>query len=214
MVRALSSVLILVGLLAFPVRGGADAAETPTREAKGADVVYVPTPNDVVMKMLEMAHVTKNDLVYDLGCGDGRIVVLAAKKYGCKGAGYDIDPQRIKECHASAKKYGVESLVNFEQKNVFTLDLSKANVVTLYLLPDLNVQLIPQLQKLKPGARVVSHDFSMKGLVTPDKVETITSKEDNVEHTLFLWTAPLKKVKGVKPEGVGEDEPSPPKETK
>jgi SAM-dependent methyltransferase len=196
------TLLILLGLAAFSLREGraADAPAPPAHESSKADVVYVPTPNDVVMKMLELARVGKNDLVYDLGCGDGRIVVLAAKKFGCKGVGYDIDPQRIKECHANAEKYQVKDLVKFEQEDIFKLDLSKPSVVTLYLLPDLNVRLIPQLQKLKPGSRIVSHDFSMKGVVKPDKVLTVMSQEDNVEHTLYLWTAPLKKEKVAEPE--------------
>ena len=195
MYRTLATILVLFGLTTLAVRAGRSgdvAGPVPARESSKADVVYVPTPNDVVMKMLELARVTKNDLVYDLGCGDGRIVVLAAKKCGCQGVGYDIDPQRIKECHANAKKYGVEALVTFEQEDIFKLDLSKASVITLYLLPDLNVRLIPQLEKLKPGSRIVSHDFDMKG-VLPDKVLHMTSKEDNVEHTLYLFTTPLKK---------------------
>jgi SAM-dependent methyltransferase len=202
------TILILLGLAAFSLRAGraADAPDKPrvpdkppAHESSKADVVFVPTPNDVVMKMLDLARVGKDDLVYDLGCGDGRIVVLAAKKFGCKGMGFDIDPQRIKECHANAEKYGVQDLVKFEQEDIFKLDLSKASVVTLYLLPELNVRLIPQLEKLKPGARIVSHDFSMRG-VKPDKVVTVTSQEDNVEHTLYLWTVPLKKTKVAEPE--------------
>jgi len=156
------------------------------------DVVYVPTPPEVVEKMLELAEVKKEDLVYDLGCGDGRIVVMAAKKYGCKAVGYDIDPERIKESLENVEKNNVGHLVTIEQEDIFTLDLSKANVITLYLLPSLNVKLIPQLEKLKPGSRIVSHDFDMKG-VTPDKVVEVTSASGQVEHTVYLWTAPLKK---------------------
>ena len=155
------------------------------------DVIFVPTPEEVVDKMLEMARVTKDDLVYDLGCGDGRIVVAAALKYGCKAVGYDIDPQRIKESLENVKKNNVGHLVTIEQKDIFTLDLSDANVITLYLLPSLNVKLIPQLEKLKPGSRIVSHDFDMRG-VKPDEVVTVTS-EDGSRHTVYLWTTPLKK---------------------
>jgi LEA14-like dessication related protein/precorrin-6B methylase 2 len=158
------------------------------------DVIFVPTPHEVVDKMLELAEVKKNDLLYDLGCGDGRIVVAAAKKYGCRAVGYDIDPQRIKESLENVEKNNVGDLVRIEQKDIFTLDISDANVITLYLLPSLNVKLIPQLEKLKPGSRIVSHDFDMKG-VTPDKVVKLTSNEGNVEHTVYLWTTPLKKVK-------------------
>jgi ribosomal protein L11 methylase PrmA len=160
---------------------------------RAPDVVFVPTPQDVVDKMLELAEVTKDDLIYDLGCGDGRIVVTAAKKYGCRAIGYDIDPNRVKESLANVAKNNVGHLVSIEQKDIFTLDLSKANVITLYLLPKLNVKLIPQLEKLKPGSRIVSHDFSMEG-VKPDKVVELTSKEDEYHHNIYLWTMPLKKI--------------------
>jgi len=158
------------------------------------DVVYVPTPQAVVDKMLELAKVKKGDLVYDLGCGDGRIVVTAAKKYGCKAVGYDIDPKRVKESVENVEKNKVGHLIKIEEKDIFTLDLSKANVITLYLLPSLNVKLIPQLEKLKPGSRIVSHDFDMKG-VTPDKIVKLTSGKYDVQHKVYLWTTPLKKIK-------------------
>jgi len=163
-----------------------------SEEVRQPDVVFVPTPQDVVEKMLELVNVTKDDLVYDLGCGDGRIVVTAAKVYGCKAVGYDIDPQRIKESLENVEKNNVGHLVTIKQKDIFTLDLSDANVITLYLLPELNVKLIPQLEKLKPGSRIVSHDFRMRG-VKPDKVITVTSVDDQREHKVYLWTAPLKK---------------------
>ncbi|MCR4414658.1 MAG: class I SAM-dependent methyltransferase, partial [Thermoguttaceae bacterium] len=115
-------------------------------------------------------------------------------KYGVKAIGYDINPERIKEARANVKENKVEHLARIEQKDIFTLDLSKASVVTLYLLPRLNVKLIPQLEKLKPGSRIVSHDFDMEG-VTPDKVINYTSKEDQTRHTIYLWTTPLKKEK-------------------
>ncbi len=156
------------------------------------DVIYVPTPPKVVEKMLEMAQVTKDDVVYDLGCGDGRIVIAAAKKYGCRAFGYDIDPQRIRESLRNVDQNDVGHLVTIEQRDIFTLDLSGADVVTLYLLPSLNVKLIPQLEKLKPGSRIVSHDFSMKGVI-PDEVVTVEEDESSLDHQVFLWTAPLKK---------------------
>jgi type IV secretory pathway VirB10-like protein len=161
--------------------------ETP----RTPDVIFVPTPQEVVEKMLELAQVKKEDLLYDLGCGDGRIVVTAAQKYGCKAIGYDIDPQRIKESLEKVAKNNVGNLVTIEQKDIFTLDLSKANVITLYLLPSLNVKLIPQLEKLKPGSHIVSHDFDMRG-VEPDKVVEM-STSDGSQHTVYLWTTPLKK---------------------
>ena len=156
------------------------------------DVVFVPTPQDVVDKMLELVKVTKGDLIYDLGCGDGRIVVTAAKKYGCRAIGYDIDPLRVEESLENVEQNNVGHLVRIEQKDIFTLDLSRANVVTLYLLPELNVELIPQLERLRPGSRIVSHDFDMEG-VKPDEVVQLVSEEDGREHEIYLWTSPLKK---------------------
>jgi precorrin-6B methylase 2 len=165
--------------------------DSEEKETKTPDVIFVPTPQEVVDRMLELAQVTKDDLVYDLGCGDGRIVATAAKKYGCKAIGFDIDPQRIKESKETVKENGVEDLVQIREEDIFKLDLSEASVVTLYLLPSLNVKLIPQLEKLKPGCRIVSHAFDMRG-VKPDKVETVEG-ESGSEHTVYLWTTPLKK---------------------
>jgi len=156
------------------------------------DVIYVFTPHDIVDKMLMLAKVTKKDLVYDLGCGDGRIPVAAAKKYGCKAVGYDLDPARVKESLENAKKNKVEHLVTIEQKDIFTLDLSEADVITLYLTPEMNERLIPQLEKLKPGSRIVAHNFGIPG-VKPDKVIRFTSSFDKLEHKIYLWTTPLKK---------------------
>ncbi|MGC9330122.1 MAG: family 16 glycoside hydrolase, partial [Candidatus Hinthialibacter sp.] len=174
---------------------------------KEPDVIYVPTPMHVVREMLKLAKVTKDDVVYDLGCGDGRIVVTAAKEYGCRGFGFDIDPERIIESRQNVRENNVEHLVTILQKDIFTLDLSRANVVTLYLLPRLNVKLMPQLEKMKPGSRIVSHDFDMKGAI-PDQVISLPLSEkknpdgeeyeeydDFGDHTIYLWTIPLKKEK-------------------
>ncbi len=186
--------VVLLQLVSCVLLDSPLAAQEKKEESKatGPDVVYVPTPHDVVEKMLQLAGVTKKDVLYDLGCGDGRIVVMAAKKYGCKAKGFDIDPERVKESRENVKKNQVEHLAEIHEKNVFELDLSPASVVTLYLLPSLNVKLIPQLEKLKPGSRIVSHDFDMEG-VKPDKVVEMISAEDNVEHTIYLWTVPLNK---------------------
>ena len=176
-------------------RSHTQAKQKNTRIKKASrkpDVIYVPTPQEVVDKMLELAKVKKDDLVYDLGCGDGRIVVTAAQKYGCRGVGYDINPKRIKESLENVEKNNVGNLVRIEQEDIFTLDLSEANVITLYLLPSLNVKLIPQLEKLKPGSRIVSHDFDMKG-VKPDQIVKINSDNEYSDHTIYLWTTPLKK---------------------
>ena len=171
-------------------------AKQDAKEVHEPDVIYVPTPQNVVDKMLEIAKVQKTDLLYDLGCGDGRIVATAAKKYGCEAVGYDIDPIRIEESLETVRMNGVEQLVKIEQRDIFTLDLSPANVVTLYLLPELNVKLIPQLKQLKPGSRIVSHDFRMKG-VKPDMMVRL-SGDDGKTHKVFLWTTPLKMRKNVR----------------
>ena len=158
-----------------------------TQPQKKLDVPYVPTPQDVVDAMLKLAAVTKNDVVYDLGCGDGRIVVTAAKNYGARGVGIDIDPERIKEANANAQKAGVSDRVKFIEQDLFKTDFKEASVVTLYLLPDINLKLRPKLQSdLKPGTRIVSHAFDM-GDWQPDKTENIEGR------TIYLWTIPAKK---------------------
>jgi ribosomal protein L11 methylase PrmA len=172
----------------------ANQQQEQPKQLREPDVIYVPTPQSVVDKMLELAKVKKTDLVYDLGCGDGRILVTAAKKYGCKAIGFDINPVRVKESQNNVDSNNVGKLVTIKQADIFTLDLSDANVITLYLLPRLNVQLIPQLEKLKPGSRIVSHDFDMEGVI-PDEKITITSENGSNTHTVYLWTTPLKKVR-------------------
>jgi hypothetical protein len=164
-----------------------------TSDARKPDVIYVPTPQEVVDKMLEMAKVTKDDLVYDLGCGDGRFVVTAAKKYGCKAVGYDISPRRVKESLENVKNNNVEHLVQIEQKDIFTLDISKADIITIFLLPDIIEKLIPQFDKLKPGSRIVSYRFGMRG-VMPVQTVNFISPIDKSQHLLYLWTTPLNKV--------------------
>lgn len=161
-------------------------------EKKRPDVIYVPTPQEVVDKMLELAEVKKGDVVYDLGCGDGRIVVTAAKKYGVKAFGFDIDPARIKDSTENVQKNKVGDLVTIKEQDIFKLDLSPASVVTLYLLPSLNVKLIPQLEKLKPGSRIVSHSFDMAG-VKPKQVVKFKPTPDDSERTIYLWVTPLQK---------------------
>jgi precorrin-6B methylase 2 len=190
--------LLALGVLASGALWKMGAAQDKEKKKeREPDVIYVPTPQVVVDKMLELAEIKKADVVYDLGCGDGRIVVTAAKKYGCKAVGFDIDPKRIEESKENVKKNKVESLVDIRQEDIFKLDLTKANVITLYLLPTLNVRLIPQLEKLKPGSRIVSHDFEMEG-VKPDKEISVMAEDDifgEREHKIYLWTTPLKKDK-------------------
>jgi uncharacterized protein (TIGR03000 family) len=151
------------------------------------DVEYEPTPQKVVDALLRLAKVTKKDVVWDLGCGDGRIPVTAAKEYGCKACGFDIDPQRVKDSLANARKHGVEGLVTIEQRDIFTLDLSTGpTIVTVYLLPRLNAKLLPQLQKLPPGARVISVAHRMADIM-PD--EQIVVETELGGFDVYLWKA-------------------------
>jgi len=146
------------------------------------DVPYVPTPPDVVEAMLNLGGVHKGDIHYDLGCGDGRIVIMAAQKFGATGTGVDIDPERIKEAQDNAKQAGVTDRVRFLQMNLFDADFHDATVVTLYLLPEVNIRLRPKLLKdLKVGTRIVSHQFDM-GEWKPDKTVNMDWR------TLYLWT--------------------------
>jgi predicted O-methyltransferase YrrM len=169
------------GAAAAPQAGG-QAAE----QKRSPDVIYVPTPQEVVDEMLKMANVTKNDVIYDLGSGDGRIVITAAQKYGARGIGIDIDPQRIQEANENAKKAGVTDKVKFLQQDLFASDFSDATVVTLYLLPSLNVKLRPKLwSELKPGTRVVSHSFDM-GDWAPEKTADVNGRK------IYYWTIPPK----------------------
>jgi SAM-dependent methyltransferase len=179
-----SGVLACTALLLFSISPILSAAEPPNPSRK-LDVWYVPTPSDIVDRMLDLAKVGPLDVVYDLGCGDGRIVIAAAKKYGARGVGVDLDPARIREARANAKAAGVENLVRFEIADLFTTDLTEATVVTLYLLPELNRRLKPKLfAELKPGARVVSHDFDMGRDWPPD--EYLKLGTDGV----YLWKMP------------------------
>jgi len=142
--------------------------------------------------MLELARVRSDDILYDLGCGDGRILVAAAKKYGCRAVGVDLDQMRVEETRASALKNGVADRVTVERKDVLEVDLRPATVVTLYLGTELNRKLAPQLEQLEPGARIVSHNFGIEGFA-PDEVVHMTSGEDHDEHLIYLWVCPLRK---------------------
>jgi SAM-dependent methyltransferase len=158
--------------------------ETESESRVDPDVPYVPTPQPVVERMLELANVDGDDLVYDLGSGDGRIVITAAEKYGAQGVGIDIDPERVKEARKNAEEAGVIDLVEFHQQDLFETDLSNASVVTLYLLPDINIKLRPKLfEELEPGTPVVSHDFDM------DEWEPDTTVEMGTD-VIYLWHIP------------------------
>jgi SAM-dependent methyltransferase len=149
---------------------------------------FVPTPMEVVDKMLDMAGVKSSDVLYDLGCGDGRIVITAARKYGCRGVGVDIDPQRIRESRQSAKRAGVQKLVEFREADAMKVDISRATVVSLYLLPESNALLRPKFEnELRPGTYVVSHNYHIPGWEAKQvRAETVTDMEGK-DHSVFLY---------------------------
>ena len=159
----------------------ADRRTLSKEVAKLPDAPFVATPQDVVQKMLSLANVTRKDLVVDLGSGDGRIVIAAAKKYGAKAIGYEIDKGLVKDSHEKAKKQNVESLVTFKNQNLYKADLGQATVVTVYLFPEILAKLRPQFAKLKPDSRIVSHQFKIEG-VEPEKVVTVKSATTGIEH--------------------------------
>lgn len=163
------------------------AQAQPRKPAQQPDVIFVPTPHEVVDDMLRLANVGKGDILYDLGSGDGRIAIAAAKKFGIRAVGIDIDPERIREANENARKAGVAHLVEFRQDDLFKADFREATVVTLYLLPDLNVKLRPRLwSELKPGTRIVSHQFDM-GTWTPEK------RLESSGRLVYFWTIPARK---------------------
>lgn len=182
---------LVVGLLST-------AAALSVQPRRQPDVPYVPSTEEAVKIMLKLADVKASDVVYDLGCGDGRIVVAAAKLHGARGVGIDINPERIAEARENARKAGVENLVRFEENDLFEANIKDATVVTLFLLPNINIRLMPKLLKdLKPGTRIVSNTFDM-GDWKPEKEATAENSEDEdsyLSHKFFLWTVPEKKEK-------------------
>jgi SAM-dependent methyltransferase len=188
---AIGTALTLVLLTAAPATGQQAAPATgqqapATDQQQGTlrqpDVIYVPTPQEVVDAMLAMANVTAKDVVYDLGSGDGRIPITAAQKYGARAIGIDIDPQRIKEANENLAKAAVGNKVKFLNQDLFATDISDATVVTLYLLPSLNLKLIPKLKALKPGTRIVSHSFDMGSEWPPEKTQDVNGR------MIYYWT--------------------------
>jgi predicted O-methyltransferase YrrM len=166
------------------------SATSPAQSSREPDVVYVPTPPEVVERMLAIAKVNRNDVLYDLGSGDGRIPVTAAQKFGIRATGIDINPERIKAANANAQKAGVRDRVRFLNQDLFQSKFNDATVVTLYLLPELNVKLRPQLlSQLKPGTRIVSHDFDM-GEWKPEQTAQVAV--NGRTHNVYFWTVPAK----------------------
>ena len=188
-VRTLVLSLAILALSAAPGAAQQAAQQTPLRTP---DVIFVPTPQEVVDAMLKLAKVTKNDVVYDLGSGDGRIPITAAREYGARAVGIDIDPVRVREANnnlkqAAAQDASIAQRVRFLNQDLFTTDISEATVVTLYLLPSLNIKLIPKLNKeLKPGTRVVSHAFDMGPNIKPD-----TDPVNINGRTVYFYTIPI-----------------------
>jgi SAM-dependent methyltransferase len=180
--RYFNAALILLIFAAATV-----TAQQPQPTPRTPDVPYVPTSQSIVDAMLKLAKVTKADTVYDLGCGDGRIVITAAKQFGASGVGIDINPERIKEANANAVKAGVTKKVKFIEGDLFETDFSNASVVTLYLLPAVNLKLRPKLlEQLKPGTRIVSHSFDM-GDWQPEQTVQVDGA------TIYFWTIPADK---------------------
>jgi precorrin-6B methylase 2 len=168
----------------------ATAVAQTTTAPKPLDVPYVPTDEKVVAQMLSVAKVGKKDVLYDLGSGDGRIVITAAKKFGTRGVGIDIDPDRIKEANDNAREAGVTNLVKFIQGDIFDADIKEATVVTMYLLPAINMKLRPKLlSDLKPGTRIVSHNYDL-GDWKPEKKLTVTV--GSTEHLVYFWKVPAR----------------------
>ena len=180
--RTLVLVFAMIATATVP-SAARQAAPAPLRSP---DVIFVPTPQEVVDAMLKMAKVGPNDVIYDLGSGDGRIPITAAKTYKARGVGIDIDPQRIREATENLKAAGVGDRVRFMNQDLFTTDISEATVVTLYLLPSLNLKVLPKLNKeLKPGTRIVSHAFDM-GDIKPEQTANVNGR------TIYMWTVPMK----------------------
>jgi SAM-dependent methyltransferase len=180
--------VLLSGVVMWSLAVGGQAPRQPARKP---DVFYAPTPQDVVDAMLKLARVTAQDVIYDLGSGDGRIPVTAARVYGARGVGIDLDPVLIREAQDNARKAGVASKVQFRTADLFTSDISPATVVTLYLTPFLNFQLLPKLNReLKPGTRVVSHQWEM--MDPKDKYEYTPDRRVVVGNSvIYVWTIPI-----------------------
>jgi predicted O-methyltransferase YrrM len=192
--RIVTLVALVLSLLAIAFANAQaptpQPAPAPAPAAKAPDVPYVPTPEPVVAEMLKVAKVKKSDVLYDLGSGDGRIVITAARRFGTRGTGVDIDPERIREANENAEKAGVTDRVRFVLGDLFETDLRDATVVTLYLLPAVNMKLRPKLlAELRPGTRVVSHNYDM-GDWKPEK--TIRLKLPDGEHVVYYWVVPAR----------------------
>ena len=182
--------VLLVATAVLLLFGAGVGAQSTTTEKKPLDVPYVPTHESLVDEMLRMAKVGRNDVLYDLGSGDGRIVITAAQRFGTRGVGYDLDPERVSEARENARRAGVTDKVRFEQQDIFTAKIADATVITMYLLPDVNLRLRPKLlAELKPGTRIVSHNYDLGDWQPIQRKEMDVT---GINHTLFLWVVPAR----------------------
>lgn len=186
MIRVTVASLIILSSGLFSV-----ADEPAPKPKRRPDVGFYPTTQDVVEKMLALANVTKKDHVCDLGCGDGRFILTAARKYGCRATGYDLDPKLVARGQTQIREQKLTELAKIIEQDIFTVDISDVSVLMLFLLPDMNAKLIPQIQKMKPGSRILTHEFDIPG-IKPDRVLTWISKDDDSEHLIYVYSTPLK----------------------
>ena len=160
----------------------------------GLNAPFITTADAIVDKMVEVAEITADDVVYDLGCGDGRLVITAALKHGCRGIGIDIEPDRVAEAKANVKLHGVEHLVEIREQDVFTVDLKEADVILMYLLPWMTKRLVPQFQEMPPGSRIISHDFGIGDIkyIEPESTYQVPLEGTHETHLVHRWYTPLK----------------------
>jgi SAM-dependent methyltransferase len=193
-IGVVSAVLIL-GIAGFYARAAYLLGRLPENGAApdriGSNAPFITTPDPMVEKMVEVAELTPDDLVYDLGCGDGRIVITAALRSGCRGVGFDIDPVRVAEARENVKQHGVEHLVEIREQDVFTVDMQEADVAMFYLLPWMIKKMIPQFQEMQPGSRLVSHDFAFGDTTYIPPEQTIELGQLPDIHYVHRWTIPL-----------------------
>jgi cyclopropane fatty-acyl-phospholipid synthase-like methyltransferase len=181
---------VLAGILVLTLLGGCAGLPSPKPAGPALDAIWVPSPPEVIAAMLELAGVTPADVLYDLGSGEGEIVIEAARRYGVRAVGVELDPERLENAHKNAAAAGVTDRVTFVERDLFEADISEATVVTLYLFPEVNARLLPKLlRELKPGTRIVSHDFGLADWAPEKTVEVPLDRTRRV----FLWTVPTRR---------------------
>lgn len=199
--RILSLGLVVIAITAFAswswmqqtLTADTDLKADPDRT--GLNAPYIKTADSVTRKMVEMADLTADDVVYDLGCGDGRLVIAAVEASGCRGVGIDIDPERVAEARENVKRHGLEELIEIRQQDLFETDLSESTCVLVYLLGWMNRRLIPQYQQMEPGSRIVSHEFGLGNDITqfrPDETASVVINEEGDKHHVHKWITPIK----------------------